>query len=301
MWLIERGRPAEASDIASGLMFFWMIRGHAAEGLRWYEQILKMPSLPPAAESSARFGAAAMSFTQGTLEVARTAIARALAIAHDLGRAAMVAQAENLFGYIEHATGNMDAARDRFTRSIDGFRALATPWGTGNALNGLARVALAQGDVGSAEQLLNEATSELRHAGPWFLSLTLSVRANLAVRRGNPDEAMVLVRESLGHIRTLHDKYAFAYALVALAAASVLKGDDLWAARILGARDAITERAGATVVDSSVQDVRDQAERGVRARLGQDRWSKAYAAGLLISIDSLMKNIDDVLGNGTRA
>jgi predicted ATPase len=34
-WLIERGRPAEASDIACGLMFFWMIRGHAAEGLRW--------------------------------------------------------------------------------------------------------------------------------------------------------------------------------------------------------------------------------------------------------------------------
>ena len=39
-WLIERGRAAEASGIAWGLMFFWVIRGHAAEGLRWYEQIL---------------------------------------------------------------------------------------------------------------------------------------------------------------------------------------------------------------------------------------------------------------------
>ena len=35
-WLIDRGRPAEAADIAWGLMFFWLIRGHAAEGLRWY-------------------------------------------------------------------------------------------------------------------------------------------------------------------------------------------------------------------------------------------------------------------------
>ena len=57
-WLIERGRPAEASDIAWGLMFFWLIRGHAAEGLRWYEQILNLPSLPPAAESRALVGAA---------------------------------------------------------------------------------------------------------------------------------------------------------------------------------------------------------------------------------------------------
>src|SRR6185436_10085390 len=30
-WLIECGRPAEASGIACGLMFFWMIRGRAAE------------------------------------------------------------------------------------------------------------------------------------------------------------------------------------------------------------------------------------------------------------------------------
>ena len=49
-WLIERGRAAEASDIAWGLKYFWLIRGHAAEGLQWYEQILKLPSLPPAAE-----------------------------------------------------------------------------------------------------------------------------------------------------------------------------------------------------------------------------------------------------------
>ena len=57
-WLIERGRAAEASDIAWGLMFFWLIRGHAAEGLRWYEQILNLPSLPPGGriESAGRSG-----------------------------------------------------------------------------------------------------------------------------------------------------------------------------------------------------------------------------------------------------
>ena len=47
-WLIDQGRPAEASDIAWSLFFFWGIRGHAAEGIRWYDEILKWPSLPPA-------------------------------------------------------------------------------------------------------------------------------------------------------------------------------------------------------------------------------------------------------------
>jgi hypothetical protein len=204
----------------------------------------------------------------------------------------MVAQAENMLGHVEHAVGNLTAARERFIRSVEGFRALAIPWATGNALSGMASVALATGDVGQAERLLDEATSVLRHAGPWFLALALYVRAILAVRRGNADHAIAVVRESLTRIRELHDKFALVYALVPLAAAAVLKGDDVWAARILGARHAVTERTGATVVDKSLDDLREQAEREVRARLGPDRWARAYAEGRSASIDSLMKDID---------
>jgi predicted ATPase len=34
-WLIDHDRSAEAVDIALGLMFFWIIRGRAAEGRQW--------------------------------------------------------------------------------------------------------------------------------------------------------------------------------------------------------------------------------------------------------------------------
>ena len=95
--------------------------------------------------------------------------------------------------------------------------------------------------------------------------------------------------------RELQDKFAFVYALVPLATAAVLKGDDVGAARILGVRDAITERTGTTVVDKSVHDLRDQAESEVRARLGADRWERAYAVGRETSIDSLIEDIDRTL------
>jgi hypothetical protein len=103
------------------------------------------------------------------------------------------------------------------------------------------------------------------------------------------------VRENLTHIRQLQDSFSLVYALVTLAAAAGLKGDDTWAARILGAGNSVTERTGATVVDKSVRDLRDQTEREVRARLGQDRWSRAYAAGRATSIDSLIADIDQAL------
>jgi len=57
-WLIERGRGAEAADMSETLLFFWLIRGHTIEGLRWYERVLAMRDLTPAAESRALLGAA---------------------------------------------------------------------------------------------------------------------------------------------------------------------------------------------------------------------------------------------------
>jgi ATP/maltotriose-dependent transcriptional regulator MalT len=237
-------------------------------------------------------------YTRGELERAHTALDRALWLAHgDMGA---VVWAQDLSARVEHALGNLKAARDWFTLAVEGFRSMAIAWGSGNALSGMASVALATGDAGQAERLLDEAMPVLRQAGPWFLTWALYLRAIVAVRRGNADEAIALVRESLTYIRDLQDKYAFAYTLVPLVAAAVLKGDDAWAARILGARDAVSERTGATVVLKLVHDLQAQSEREVRARLGPDRWAGAYAAGRRTSFDALLKDIDHVLRDGKK-
>jgi predicted ATPase/DNA-binding XRE family transcriptional regulator len=285
-WLIERRRPGDAADIASGLMFYWLIRGRAAEGLGWYTQILGMASLPPAAESRTLAASALMWYTRGELGRAQRDLDRALTIARGAGENAIAMQAENLSGHIERAVGNMDAARERFARSAEGFQALNIAWGAGSALSGLAGVALATGNAEGAERLLNEATSVLERAGPWFLMPVYYLRAIQAVRRGDADQTIALVRENLTRIRELNDKFGFVYALIPLAAAAGLKGDDAWAARILGARDAIIERTGLSVVDTPLHDLRDRAEREARTRLGPDRWARAYAAGRKAPIDS---------------
>jgi tetratricopeptide (TPR) repeat protein len=290
-WLLARDRADEAGDIASRLMFFWVVRGQA-EGLRWYEQALSLPSLPPAAECRVLMGAAMINFDQGDLPRARIRITRAL----ELTRAGVdlldTARAEDLAARVHHALGNFDDARDLFDSAIDRFRALSVQWGVGSALIGLARVLVATGDAAGAERLLDEAAPALEHAGPWFVSRALYVRAIMAVQRGEAPEAIGLVRKSLTLVRDLRDKYAFAFTLVPLATAAVLKGDDVWAARILGARDAISERTGATIVLKMVHDLHERAERDVRARLGEERWSAAYAAGRKASIDLLLAEID---------
>lgn len=290
--LIERGRSNEASDILWRLNFFWLIRGHGPEGLRWSEQLLSQPSLPPAAESRALATAGTLCYAQGELDRARRALMRTLDLVPRTADADIQAQAEHMLGHVEYGLGNMDGARDRFARSVERFRALSIPWGIGTALCGIAWVALATGQPSQAERMLDEAASVLGDAGPWFLSLVSYLQSILAVRRGDADEAMALVRDNLTRIRDLQDKFAFVYTMVPLAAAAVLKGDEAWAARVLGARDAVTDRTGARIVDHSVRDLLENAERRARERLGPERWGRAYAAGRGASIDSLLKDID---------
>ncbi len=289
-WLFDRNRPGEACAIAWRLMFYWLIRGRSAEGLQWYERCLEIPGVEPAVKSRALVGAAVMCFTQGDHARARADVTRALALeARDRDVDVM---GGHLFGHIEQADGNLNAARDRFASSLEGFRSLDVTWGVGNALIGKASVTLAAGAVEQGERLLDEATSVLRKAGPWFLNQPLYIRAILSVRRGNADEAIAFVRRSLECSRQLHDRFGFIYALTPLAAAAVLKGDHAWAARILGTRDAVTERVGGTTGDRSVRELREGLDREVRERLGPDRWARAHAAGRSASIDALLKDIE---------
>jgi predicted ATPase/DNA-binding XRE family transcriptional regulator len=294
-WLTERGRGAEAADIVWKLMYFYVIRGQAAEGLRWYGRVLELPSLPASAECRALAGLGAMLFTQGAYEDVRAAATRAFARAHACGDVGIASYAELLLGHVEYGVGNGPAARERFAGSLQGFRAASIPWGIANAVMGMAAVALASGNTEETERLLDDADTMLQRVGPWFWSLAAYVRAILALRRGRPDEAIAHVHGSLVRMRELHDNFAFVYALIPLAAAAVLKGEDTWAAQILGVRDAVNQRTGAAAIDKSVEDLRDHAERDVRVRLGADRWNRAYATGRGMSIDSLLKDIESVL------
>jgi predicted ATPase/DNA-binding XRE family transcriptional regulator len=290
-WLIERERTADAADILWNLLFFWLIRARGTEAREWCERVLTLPHLPPRAEAKALVAGSVMWFTQGHVAHAQEWLTRAQALAPDID-ADVAAMAEILLGHVERAGGHLEAARTRFTSSLEQFRTLSSAWGIGNAFMGMANIALASRDIANAERMLDEATSALKHAGPWFLNLPLYIRANLALQRRQIDTAVEYVRESLVCSRALHDKFAFVYALTPLAAAAAVKGEDAWAARVLGTLAAVTEQTGASSVDKSVRELRERTEQDVRERLGPDRWAHEYAVGRRASIDSLLSDIE---------
>lgn len=293
--LLARGDAAAtiaAAGFAWSLLPFWVIR-EQAEGIRWYDQVLQASLLPPLEQSRALIGLATLCFfNRGDLQRARGALEQARPLAGVAHGDVEIARIDDMTARIEHAAGNLEAAHALFARAIDAFETLAIPWALGNAHMGLARVTLATGDLAATERLLDDATTTLQRTGPWFLSRVLYVRALLAMRRGEVDRAIAWLDESLGHNRQLGDTHVLVYTLVPLARAALLIGDPEWAARLLGARDAIAERTGATIALKMISDLHEQTERDVRARLGPDRWDRAWQAGREASLDFLL---DDVL------
>src|SRR5260221_6626734 len=96
--LVERNRTAEACEIAFHLLFFWLIRGHAAEGLRWYERFASVESLSPSARAQALAGEGVMLYALGDLDRAVDVCARSLSVSGDVTTIA-AAVAENILGH----------------------------------------------------------------------------------------------------------------------------------------------------------------------------------------------------------
>lgn len=299
-WLIQHNRYPEACDIVWRLLFFWLIRGHALEGLRWYDQLSTAEPLPASSRAAALAGAGVMLYAQGELDQSRRACERSLALC-DSTTTVAGAVAEVMLGHVERSSGNVPGARARFSAAVARFDKLGLAWGIGNAVAGLAWSALAAGDLDTSERFLDEAAAPLSDAGPWSSLIVLYVRAALAVRRNQPEEAIAYARDSLARIHALQDRFAFLYALAPLAAAAELTGDDAWAARIVGIRDAATERTGARAVDESMRHLWERVERDARARIGHRRWTREYEIGRCASMESLLKEVDERCQRGSVA
>jgi len=295
-WLTARHLTDEACQIAWALLLFWVIRGHAEEGLRWYTRILEGRPLEGPVEARALTGSGVMLYTQGELARARDVLTKACGVADRNGDAAASSLALMFLGYVEYGSGNYDAAAAHFDRCMGGPCATSAPWVAGTILCGGAWVSLASGRPAEAERLLDRANISLSSAGPWFLALALYLRALLALQRNDPVTAIQVLRESLGCILECRDNFALVYALTCFAAAASSAGHDDWAARITGARDDVAERTGVTMADPMMAELATRAVDTSRARLGPETWDSACAAGHNTSVEALLEEIDEMVG-----
>jgi predicted ATPase len=303
-WLLEQDAldttaECEASlRLAGALGWFWSARGYHAEGLRWVEQALAhdrtaeiaLEANPTAmaAHMRALIGTGEFLAYQGNFELARSVLGEALALARRREDRASIAQALNYLGTCALFAGDATTAVPLQREALDCGRDLHDPHPSGIALFLLGLAATAQGDDVAAVARCEEALGRLEAAGDArFAAHVCFNLAGIVCQQGDLRRAVAIVREGLAACTTLQDRLLLTTGVRAAFALVGERGDATGSARLLGAADALTQAAGATL-GVAERVAADRVVAALRDQLTREDIAGAYLDGRTLSFDEVI-------------
>jgi predicted ATPase/class 3 adenylate cyclase len=134
-WAIDRGEAGRAQEAAGALWRFWQQRGHLAEGRRWLEEILAMPSGQAGTAERAKALAGAGGIAWWSDQAASRAFyEEALAIERELGDPARLAEALYNQAFVVAAEDDQEAAARLLEESLELFRRVGDEDGVARVL-----------------------------------------------------------------------------------------------------------------------------------------------------------------------
>ena len=233
---VDDGDAGTAVRIASALTLYWVLGGQNTEGMDWLGTVVAMPGAsPPEAYAVCRIYHAVMSIFNGQqwadMSGIRDELDAALAGPAAGSSHPLILLAQLLVPLMENNLAEVDATMRRIVVGADPwvvatlhllrgmaaenggdpagqradlaeayarFRALGERWGLAASLNGLASVALGDGDAAAALRLHDEALSLLREINATEdAAETQMFRAALIARLGDAQQARALLEEVL--------------------------------------------------------------------------------------------------------
>jgi non-specific serine/threonine protein kinase len=281
--------------LAGALYYYFWMRRHLREGLRWFEAGLALAQaadggleVPAALRAQGRFGVILMLSILGENAQALALGAEALDSYRASGDRRILTLLTVVLSQMSLAEGRLEEARGFAEESVAYGRQANSPWRLGHALVMLGQVLHRQGAPAPALALHEEAIAHFQAQGDrWGLAYATTGRAALHEQR--PAVARVAALASVRMYWELGDYVSLAAALEYLA----LQGErgnpaaqvTLYAAaqslrRSLSAPPPLGERAGS-----------EEQLAAARIDLGDARFTAAWAAGSTMSVQSVIASV----------
>ncbi|GLZ49746.1 hypothetical protein Acsp06_59310 [Actinomycetospora sp. NBRC 106375] len=283
-WLIESGTLGHAGRLAWAVWRFWFLRGHTDEGIRWYREILaRADELSATSRARALAGAGLLLHARGDIAEGEALLRRALPPAREIADRETVSRVLLGLGRAAIARGAMPEARGYLDESLELSCARHDEWVVAVLHAFYGQVALQENDGPAAENHFGRALAVGRQSGDRLAVLfSLSALAGARERAGETESVSALLVEALAVAQELGDSASAADQLRGLASLAVARGDDVEAARLLGALEAA--RGGSDrrswLAGFNVDVRADDADvASLRARLGDTGFVRARDAG----------------------
>jgi len=285
-WAIEAGEADRAQEAAGALWRFWQQRGHLAEGRRWLEEILAMPSGRGAtpARAKALTGAAGIAWWRQDRESAGAFYGEALAIERELGDPARIAEALYNEAFVV-AGDDLESATRLLEESLDLFRGAGDERGVAQVLTMLVMQDAQAGRWAPVIDSLEEVVAIWRRLGDRLhLAFDLIWLAFAHGRAGHRAEGRSAGIEALELFREVDNLTGIGIAFTDLAFLANWEGRHHDAIRLAGASESLRKRVGGPPgAIGGLLEGDPVAE--ARAHLAEDEAQRAWEEGLAMSVE----------------
>jgi predicted ATPase/DNA-binding SARP family transcriptional activator len=222
---------ASESDIDAGLRLagslgeYWQVRGHLAEGRRWFGTFLdKGQNAPTEVRAKALSGAGNLALLQGDYAQTRSFYDRSLALWQELGDRKQSGQLFNNLGNLALSQGEYASAQAYYATSLAIGRKVGNKPGISRSLNNLGKVAYEQGDNALARSLYEQSLAGWRELEDRLgIATLLSNLGAVAQEEGDYELASARFLESLASRKELADAQGLVILLFNLGTIALLK------------------------------------------------------------------------------
>jgi non-specific serine/threonine protein kinase len=283
-WLFEQGDAETCARIVRAIWMFWFFRCYFHEARGWADRTLaSLPDRPSPLRARTLGIAGLFAEAVGDFAEATEKLDKARRMAQELDETVTLAMTLLGLGDVADNTGHYEQAEAFLWDAAELFREAGPRLWLVLTLAFLGTLAQRRGDDEGAQSLLDEALSLSRTVGfHWGTAICLNRAGRLARKRGDDAEAARLYSESLVLWRELGDYWRMSRQLIDLAEVAADNGRYEYAARLLGAAEAINEPIGAS--ESFVDDsARQRTLQLTSEQLTRESFDRAWAAGRAMS------------------
>jgi predicted ATPase/class 3 adenylate cyclase len=290
-WFEETGQGEREQRLAGALLRFWQIRGHYPEARRRLEHAIQADPRPTHARAWALFGAAVIGANSGDpegrrlLDQASAIFDEALTVFNKFGDTFGIARVRMNLGAIAMDRGDFERGRELFEESVRSFEQLGDEHWILFNMRMLAWANFELGDIDRARELHQEVVPRARKIGASHIEgSSLGALGEYATYEGRLEEAVQLLKESMGIYLELKDPEYIAASLCRFARVLALSGSVAAAAQVLARAEALYLEIGRTI-DRWLVTFNDETRTAIRDRLDEAAMARAAEEGRKLTVD----------------
>jgi predicted ATPase/class 3 adenylate cyclase len=286
-WAIDTGEAGSAQAAAGALWRFWQQRGHLAEGRRWLEEVLAMPSgqARTAARAKALTGAGGIAWWIDR-RASRALYDEALAIERELGDPARLAEALYNQAFAVAGEHDLESAARLLHESLGLFRQVGDESSVARVLVTLVVQDAMAGAWDRVVARIEEGAAIWRRLGDRLnLAFALIWLAFAYGRAGRREDARSTALEALGLFREADNATGIALAFLDLAFLLTWEGRHEDAIRMAGVSQAHRDQAGGGPTPGFGGMLEGDPVSEAGAHLTEDAARRAWQEGLTMSVN----------------